>query len=51
MMYSSDGSYEDWADARGLYATLWPGEPTDALWPHDNGEHDVEAKDERNQAK
>jgi hypothetical protein len=32
MVYSSDGDYEDWADARDLCATLWPDEPTDALW-------------------
>lgn len=45
MMYSSDGEYEDWADARRLCATLWPGEPTDSMWAQDDEGKDVEAKD------
>ncbi|KAJ5804236.1 uncharacterized protein N7518_000539 [Penicillium psychrosexuale] len=42
---SSDGEYEDWADARRLCATLWPGEPTDSMWAQGDEGKDVEAKD------
>ncbi|CDM29253.1 hypothetical protein PROQFM164_S01g003065 [Penicillium roqueforti FM164] len=35
----------DWADARRLCATLWPGEPTDSMWAQDDEGKDVEAKD------
>ncbi|KAJ5951831.1 uncharacterized protein N7479_010244 [Penicillium vulpinum] len=42
----SDGGYEDWADARDLCATLWPGEPTDGLWVKNDEGDDIEAKDE-----
>ncbi|KAF7519554.1 hypothetical protein PCG10_009960 [Penicillium crustosum] len=45
----SDGGYEDWADARDLCATLWPGEPIDAMWAQGDEEND-EAKDESDQA-
>lgn len=49
IIYSSDGGYEDWADARDLCATLWPEEPTDAMWERGDEENDEEAKDESDQ--
>ncbi|CAI7649616.1 unnamed protein product [Penicillium palitans] len=45
----SDGGYEDWADARDLCATLWPEEPTDAMWEQGDEGNDEEAKDESDQ--
>ncbi|CAI7571440.1 unnamed protein product [Penicillium discolor] len=45
----SDGGYEDWADARDLCATLWPGEPTDTMWEQGDEENEEEAKDESDQ--
>ncbi|KAJ5969797.1 hypothetical protein N7501_006045 [Penicillium viridicatum] len=45
----SDGGYENWADARDLCATLWPGEPTDAMWTQGDEENDEEAEDESDQ--
>lgn len=49
MIYSSDGDSEDWADARDLCATLWPGEPTDAMWTQRDEGNDEEAEDESDQ--
>jgi hypothetical protein len=49
MTYSSDGGYEDWADARDLCATLWPEEPIDALWAQGDEGNNAEAEGERGQ--
>lgn len=49
MMYSSDGGYEDGADARDLCSTLWPGESTDRMWAQGNEENGAETEDQSEQ--